>query len=494
MKFKKVLSAALSAAMAVTMLTACGTNKKTADGGMVTLKYVMCAPGKQEDSDRVWAEWNKTLQEKLPNVQVEFEVIPLSEFRQSFSLMLASNETMDIVNNYGLDFATEVENGTFAPLNELVAEYGQDLTAALPEWFMEYQKINGEIYGIPTYQMCANMRGMVFIKEYADKYLDLEGFTKALHSSQRFNDETLSYLDDMLAKMKADGIKYKTVSIPNIKGAENIVSSYSYIDGKVMNYYASEEMKNVCLKRARDWYTNGYIREDVVGATDTSNYEGKKDGLPFWDTVWTPYVQDNLSAKYGIELITVPYSDKYFIDHNNTAGGTSIMSSSKHKEEAMQVINLLNSDKELYNMLVYGIEGEHYTKVGDDRIETVSPTGQATANDKYGLYKWIVGNTELAYQHQLEPDGYKEWVFEEVNSSDYVSDLMGFVPDISNIETELSQVEAVNGEFYADLVTGAFENWEERYDKWQKKLELAGDKKICEELQKQIDEFLKNNK
>lgn len=496
MKVKRILATVMAAAALISALGGCGQKTKKEDGKIV-LKYVMCAPGKQEDSDRVWAEWNKKLQEKLPNVEVQFEVIPLSEYKQKFALMCASHEKMDIASNYGLDFSREVENGTFAPMNELVEKYGQEMKASLPEWFLNYQSIGGEIYGIPTYQMCANIRGMCFIKEYADKYLDIEGFTNEMHSNLTFTEKTFDYLDEMLEKMTADGIKFKTVPLPNLKGREKIVSRYSVREDKegalkVENYYASEEMKDVYFKRARDWFTKKYIRQDVVGATDTNNFIGKKDGLPFWDAVWTPYLADNLTAKYGMEIITIPYYDEYFIGKDNSAGGTSIMANSENKEAAMQVLNILNSDKELYNMLVYGIEGEHYTKVNEDRIETVSPTGQATANDKYGLYKWIVGNTQLAYDHQLEPEGYKAWVFEEVNTSDWRSQLMGFTPDTTNISNEISQVEAVHGEFYDSLMSGAYDNWEELYAEWKQKLELAGDAKICAELQKQLDEFLAN--
>ena len=34
------------------------------------------------------------------------------------------------------------------------------------------------------------------------------------------------------------------------------------------------------------------------------------------------------------------------------------------------------TDKELYNMLVYGLEGEHYTKIGEDKIETAPLEGE----------------------------------------------------------------------------------------------------------------------
>lgn len=494
MKVKKIISAALAIAAAASVFSGC-TGKKKSSGGKVTLKYVMCAPGKQEDSDMVWTEWNKKLQEKLPNVEVQFELIPLSEYKQKFALMCASHEEMDIANNYGLDFSTEVHNGTFIPMDELIEKYGQEMKSVLPDWFFDYQKIDGSVYGIPTYQMCANLRGMCFIKEYADKYLDLEGFTKEMQSNEFFTEKAFSYLEEAMEKAAADGIKFKSALLPNFKGGERLISTfYTDENERVENIRISDNTVNAYYKTARRWFEKKYIRQDVVGATDQNNYIGKKDGYMWWDAVWTPFNAENLSKKYGMEIITVPYTSGYEISKDASAGGTSIMASSKHPEEAMQVINLLNSDKELYNMLVYGIEGKHYKKVGEDRIETVAPTGQATANDKYGLYKWIVGNTQLAYDNQLEPEGYKKWVFEEVNGTNDISKLIGFVVDTSKISNEITQVDAVNDEFYNSLISGAYPNWEEMLREYKEKLELAGNSKITEELQKQVNEFLAGKK
>ena len=159
----------------------------------------------------------------------------------------------------------------------------------------------------------------------------------------------------------------------------------------------------------------------------------------------------------------------------------------------MQVINLLQTDKELYNLLVYGIEGEHYTKIGEDRIET--PTGQqANSSDKYGLWAWIVGNAENAYDLQTTSEGNKNWVFNEVNKSEWRSKLLGFKLDTTSISTELAQIEAIAEEFRDPLKSGSLENYEEMITEWENKLEIAGGSKVQQEIQRQVDEFLASKK
>ncbi len=458
MKIKRVLALICAASLAVGALSSCG-EKKTGGDEKVVLKYLMAGPGMQNDSEKVWNAFNEKLQEKLPNVTVEFEVIPNSEYKQKFLLMNSAREQIDIVNNYGLDFTNEVENGTFAPMDDLLKEYGQATLSALPEWFMEYQKVDGVTYGIPTYQMCAYLRGICFFKEQADKYLDMEKFKTALYKTKYFNEEVYAILGEYIEAMKADGLTFKNVTILNAKGlTDGALTDYFGIqeqeDGsyKVVPTYINDRSK-LRFKVAAEWNEKKYFMEDILSTTTGGKLVGQIDGLPFWDEVYTPFAAAELSKKYGNEIVMVPYSEGWTMSPTNTAAGTSIMSQCKHKEEAMQVLNLLQTDKELYNLLVFGIEGDHYKKVGDDQIE-VEWDSKVTANDRYGLYKWIVGNTEIAYNTQNEPAEYKDWVFNDVNKNGEMSPLMGFKIETAPIQNQLTQIAAIQDKYLKPLNYG----------------------------------------
>lgn len=495
MKMKRIMSAILAAAAITGVMSGCGNGEK--GNGKVTLKYVMPGPGSQEDSQKVWAEWNKKLQEKLPNVEVKFEVIPVSEYAQNVALMLSAKEQIDILNTYTLNFVDEVHKGTFEPLDELIDKYGKDILTAIPEWYMDYQKMDGVTYGIPSYQIAGSAPALFMIKEYADKYLDIDGFTKAFQNNSTEMETAYGYLEEMLTKAKADGVTFKTTECFWDKGMESIASWFAVPmnpDEEVkVTYGLLSDAKKKEYAMRRDWYKKGFIREDELSQTDNSNYIGKKDGLPWWSTTYSPGYEKTLSEKYGVEIMAIPYYTGYYIPYMNSAAGTSITTLSKHKEEAMQVINLLQTDKELYNLLVYGIEGEHYTKIGEDRIET--PTGQqANSSDKYGLWAWIVGNAENAYDLQTTSEGNKNWVFNEVNKSEWRSKLLGFKLDTTSISTELAQIEAIAEEFRDPLKSGSLENYEEMITEWENKLEIAGGSKVQQEIQRQVDEFLASKK
>ncbi len=472
----------------------CVDNKR-ASGENVELKYVMMGPGMQDDDNLVWEKFNEKLSEKVPGVKMSFEIIPPSEYSKKFLLMNSAREKMDIVGNYGLNFHSEVKNGSFLPLDDLLQQYGKETLSVLPDWFMDYQKVDGKTYGIPSYQMCAVLRGVVFFKEQAEKYLDLEAFKKALYSSPHDTKEMYDILEKYMDDLSAAGYQFNgSVKTINARGWEELIFPYSIEYGdescKVQNYALTENSRMHYEVSAR-WAQKGYIKKDAL--TNTVDYKGQIDGVPFWDVGYTPFIQEQLSGEYGYEVIVVPYYEKDYIGYRNSAGGTSLMAKCADPDKAMQILNLLQTDKELYNLLVFGIEGVHYEKVGEDRIKTPYSL-QGSVNDAYGLFKWIVGNTQLAYNCPSEPDEYKKWVFDESNKSDFRSPLIGFYLDDTNVSDYLTQVTYVREKYFEPLLAGVYADWESAYKEYEAESNNAGEQKIIDDFQKQVDSFLKDKK
>jgi len=491
-KFFKVTALILLISSFIGIFSGCSDNQSQSKD-IVELKYVMMGPGIQEDSEMVWEAFNKKLNEKVPGVKLTFEVIPSAEYAQTFLLMNSAREKMDIAGNYGTEFHTEVKNGTFLPLDDLLEKYGQDTLKTLPKWFMEYQKVDGVTYGIPSYQMCAVLRGVVFFKEQADKFLDLEAFKKALYSSAHDTKEMYDILEKYMDDLTAAGYKFNgSVKTLNARGWEMLdwpyAIEYGDKEGKVVNYMLTENSR-MHYEVSERWAKKGYIKDDAL--TNTVDYKGQPDGVPFWDVGYTPFIQEQLSEQYGEELIVVPYYEKDYIGYVNSAGGTSLMANCADPKKAMQVLNLLQTDKELYNLLVFGIEGTHYEKTGEDSIKT-SYNLQGSSTDAYGIYKWIVGNTQLAYNCPSEPDEYKKWVFEESNMSDFRSPLIGFYLDNSNSADYITQTNYVNDKYFEPLLAGVHSDWEATYKEFEKELNAVGNNEILKDFQEQVDNFLKN--
>ncbi len=503
---KKVVTMLLSAAMLVGIAGGCGSEKKKRDGEGVTLRWVMPGPGKQSDSDAVWAEFNKRLKtyDGLENVSVDFEVIPASDYSQKFLLMQTGSDDLDIVQTYTLDFAKEARNESFAPMNELIEKNAPDLKKELPEFVLDYGIVDGEIYQIPNYQMIPGLFTLRVNKELADKYMDINELRETMKeygSSQK----SLDIIEAFLAKAKENGELGKGfgpgyASILVSGNYDSIINGFGYNKtddtNKIVGIHREEEMKKF-YDRMHDFFQKGYIRKDILSATDVNKEDGKKDGqIVYFHNGYNGEETDITSN--GDEVYVIYANPNPYVGTINAAGGLAIADKSENKETAIKVIELMNTQKgkELYNLLVWGIEGKNYNKIGGDRIETVGYEGQGTANAPYGLWKWVVGNTKNAYLTQKDLDNYKTFVFDELNEGENTrySNIIGFKPDVSKIEVKTSQLSACIKEYHNPLCYGALDNYENVYNEFMEKLNACGADEIITELQKQVDEFKKEKK
>ena len=495
MNKRKIILSLIVLSMIATSLAGCGEKKENERDGQIVLKWVMSGPGRQKDSEEVWNAVNEKIHETLPNVTVEFDVIAGSDYKQTVLLMQTGKEKLDIVNTYQLTYVDEVENGSFIELTSLLDEYGSGIKEQLPEWLFDYMRVDGGLYGIPSYQGLANERAFVTQKEYADQWLDVEGLKKELYSSDYITDGAVKIIEDYLQKLDENGkIQYGAHHYNEypVKGYETVVGNFIVDNNTHEIAYKFElpSMKEQYERHAK-WYTNGWIRKDAQSCTDDAEKKGIAEGYTLYDSGYSKWTEQSLNAN-GTEFVVIPFSDKYFIPMTSAAGGNAITTSCEHPEEAMQVLNLFQTDKEIYNMLVFGIEGKHYTKVDENRIET--PYGESgTMNDDYGIYKWIIGNTQLAYLTQNEPDDKHEYEFNVINASDYRSDLIGFTPKLEEVSDNIAQLDAIKGEYMKTLATGALgDGWETYYNEWMEKANAAGLQEVKNVLQAQVDEFLAN--
>ena len=172
----------------------------------------------------------------------------------------------------------------------------------------------------------------------------------------------------------------------------------------------------------------------------------------------------------------------------NTATATmlGVPLQSKNPEKAVEFINLLHTDKDLYNLVVFGVEGVNYKKISDERVEKIENSGYDMK-----AQGWKFGNQFNQYLTPELPDGIWEKT-KEINDNAERSEILGFFLDDSMITTEISQCTKVRQE-YSKRISAGVEDPAEYYDEYLDKLKKAGIYTIRDEVQRQIDEFKKNN-
>ncbi|MBR5985345.1 MAG: extracellular solute-binding protein, partial [Clostridia bacterium] len=149
----KKLTRILSVLLALVMLL--GLTPAMADEPVTLDWYV--ATNISPDSQTVFDAINAYMLEKI-NVTINFHWIDASEYSSKVSPMILSGQKMDIINcNSGIGYVDYVVKDAFLPIEDLLPEYAPETYAMIPEGLWNAMKVNGHIYGIPSYKDSVKM-------------------------------------------------------------------------------------------------------------------------------------------------------------------------------------------------------------------------------------------------------------------------------------------------------------------------------------------------
>jgi len=437
----------------------------------------------QPDQKAVTDKVNEYLLEKL-NVTVDIRTLDWGDYDPKMNAAMAAREEFDLAfgtNAWVLAYQPNIDKGAFMPLDDLIEKYAQDAKSAIPDKFWPDLLANdGKVYMFPNYQVAARKRGFIVNKDIADKY----GFDPS--TVQTYKDmepffQTLREKDPTIIPYGTGGSQDTFFTNPNIErgpvgvrkgdASNHIVTMVEYLqDPATVEYY----------KTMRDWYKKGYINKDAATLKDFGPKLKKGNIFAVADSVMKPggevAYKENSGGHPGVY---VPLESAIFTGIKD--GGTIISATSKHPEQAMQLINLVNTDPYLYNLLCFGIEGVHYTKQGNYAI----PVQDSKYNPNTD---WVFGNQFNGLLREGQPEDVWEQT-KALNESAEVPLSYGFKFNNENVKTEEANVSAVYQEFNNSLEKGIVEP-DSVIPKYIEKLKEAGVEKIDAERQKQFDAFL----
>ncbi len=239
-----------------------------------------------------------------------------------------------------------------------------------------------------------------------------------------------------------------------------------------------------------EWYKKGYINKDV--ATLQDGMPVKKAQKAFmWGEQLKPGKADEMKAQLGYDLIQVSaYSGKqYFVGTADLTNSMLVISrTSKDPARAMMFINLLFSDKQIKNLLDWGIENKHYKKIGENQIDFADGVTPETSGYT-GLAQWAMGGSQfLDYLWANEaPDKWQK--MEEFNNSAKPMKTLGWTYDMEAVKTEVATIINV-WKTYGEPIQEGIVNYDQHYPKMKKALETAGIQKIIDDGQAKLDAYL----
>jgi putative aldouronate transport system substrate-binding protein len=178
---------------------------------------------------------------------------------------------------------------------------------------------------------------------------------------------------------------------------------------------------------------------------------------------------------------------------NFHSAGTAISANCKNPQQAMKVLELVNTDPFVATAMRFGIEGSQWTYDESGEMTFDGTLNADVANRSY--YFWYnapVGNLSIvkAPSDLVGPDNLLMTSMVEYNKAALLPPHMGFVFDPTPVTNQVAAVSSVVTEYQKELTLGQLSSQDEvveMVEEFREKLRANGSEAIVAEVQKQID-------
>ena len=475
-----------------------GEAAATPASDLVPVTYTYASRGVPADLAEVQAAMNEILNAKI-GVNLTLEPIDFGAYNDKMQLRLAAGEECDVMFTapWTNSYANNVANGVLMPLDDLLLEHAPGLWASMPETTWEAARVNGKIYGVINQQIFPKPWGVNVRKDMLEKY--------------NFSLEDVTRWEDMepflQAVLEGEGI---TPVYSNADGQANLWrSQYWGYDGlddgigfigikandeslTVINFLDTVEYEE-SARLTQKWYDAGYFPQELPQA-DEADAMFRAGQFAMSYHVEKPGNDVEAQARYGWEFVSKNLTDPLILDTSGaTATLSAICKSSKNPEKAMEFLEEINTNVELYNLLAHGIEGKHWVWVDEGNKVLGFPEGMTNATSGYDPNTdWEFGNQFNGYYRDAKQVGAWEKTA-EMNDTAFPSEALGFVVDRTPIQTEIAQTTAVWTEVVEPIANG-WVSWDEAAADAKERLDAAGAQVIIDEVQRQLNDWAATNK
>jgi len=410
------------------------------------------------------------------------------EYRETMPLSMAAGDKFDLVwtSSWCNSFLDAATDGLYAPLDDLLQEYAPTIWNDTAD-SLEATRVNGKIRAVWAQQIAAYTTVVKPRVEMIEEFGWDVSSVKSIRDIEPFLDEIKSAYPDIIPLSTRYPLGYwltpylgiASVGIPAI----DTVIGVRVDDETVTVFNLMEDPEFITtIELAREWYLKGYIASDGLTYTDdqwTQMSNSGKIGIDVHNT-WNP----------GSEVIQMPFGRYLQIpigqSYQNTANITSTLNAvsavSEYREEAVQLLEYLWKSPEAYNLLVWGLSGEHYEELGGGYINPDPDSGYYTNSP------WVFGNTFISYLREGQNPESSTLTY-ELNQNAAKATVMGFVPDMDDIQVLAASVGTVKNQYF-NAVLGGYMDPAEELPKFQAALKQAGIDTLIEELQSQVDDWL----
>ncbi len=452
------------------------------------------------EGDAVYAKINEILKEKL-NTTVNVEWLSWTEHGTKYSLLFSGNEDFDMIfsaTGWGHFEQTAALGGYAALSEEMIQTYAPDVWNTLPKEAWNQVTINGSIYMIPANFVECNSNVLAIRGDLLKKY----GYEE-MDSYDKF----ISFLKDC-AKDKMYGFSgggaalhwliYENEGYYIINGtpSDGHLLVYNYANPtnfKFENILEWEPFINYC-KDMKELADMGAWSSDVLNDT------GEQDGLITGRSAAACHNVGALKLKadeangndpsWDVNLYDIRPNVPFRMTSYANAG-MSFNANSKKLERALMVYNEFATNPEIQDLAQLGIEGQHWTKKGDQGYQ-LTDTPYSASN----FWGW----RNLDIMRKSEPDNPTPVDIKADELNEYFLEhrsqphlLDGFSFNQESVATQCAAIDAVKATYLGPLTNGLVDDVDATIAEYKNALDAAGMQDVMDELQRQIDEFVAAN-
>ena len=453
-------------------------DSEQASGEVPTLIWWTVGGTPADDFDEAVAQISDYCEEKI-GVRLDVKIAGWGDYDTKMNTIVNAGENFDIMFTNNTNYSKFVNLGAFENISDMVQTVAPELYGFIPEKLWSGVQIHGNVYAVPTYKDSSLTQFYYLDDQYVQKYnLDLSSL------------KDLQTLDPIVRTIKEGEGKSLYPLMLNQGTLWN--GFFNDYDGLASGIQAigvridDPERKVVCTLEQEDiiadlellhsWYVDGIINPDANVVTEDSkgNVFGNAQGWPSAVVQW-----ETLQGveKYDAVKVFGPLYTTETIQGSMNA----ISVNSNYKEEALKVLQLINTDQKFRDLCAYGVEGNHFEYLEDGSVKRLRDDWTWPAYTQGTFF--IMSNQEGS-----DPNQWDE--VKQQNEEAAASTCLGFALDVTNIQNEVSNVNTTWNKYKYDMLTGASDP-ATAVPKCIEDLKAAGLDTIIAEAQKQIDEFYK---
>ncbi|RAP75167.1 ABC transporter substrate-binding protein [Paenibacillus montanisoli] len=500
-RFKKPVFSMLTALMAVAMIAGCSNSGGNKDNGNAAsnssstssdnsaskeiVKLTAAFPGQESPGQK---NALNAINEKLKadGLNIEVDIKYLDDYWQKLALNIAGGTVYDVAWAHSSTLSDLAAKKVYQPIDDALKEQGSDLVASTPDYVLKGGQIQGKQYALPRaipmtgFNNVYNIRGDLREKYGVPKITTIEGLEAYFDAIAKnepnmvpFGGYNFQELFPLYANYYfpiGDGGAYPVYIDP----ADSSYTVKSFLD--------SDAFAQVIAKK-KEWKDKGWLNTDTKLDIEGGFDNGKVAALAaniFRASERIDTVTKNVPGG-KVETVYLEPQKRYIFSAGDNM--LAVPSTSKHANEAVALINWIKKDQANYDLWSYGAEGVNY-KLVDGAVDV---SGIAD-NDQYNMNVWMWNDLRLARFSTNYPkediEALKKW-----DDSSEVTPFVGFTLDQSKIKSQISNIQAIMGEYITNLGLSVTD-YNKVKDEMMSKLQDAGLQDVIDETQKQINDYV----